>query len=95
MRPLQDSCAREEVSSRFRRDAHSPEQAASLDELKGAVLKCTSQLSLKLRTALELVVFQGLAHKEAASIMRCSANTVSWRVFRAREILRKQLASFL
>ena len=48
-----------------------------------------------LRTTLHLVVVQGLTHQEAAEVLGCPRNTISWRMFRARELLRKQLVPLL
>ena len=49
------------------------------------------QLPVKQKTAVLLVLGEGLTHKEAAGIMRCPEATVSWRIRQARTKLRKTL----
>ncbi len=46
------------------------------------------------RRAMILVAFQGFSHREAADIEGCSEGTISWRIFKARQYLRKKLAGF-
>ena len=45
------------------------------------------------RDALRLVVWEGLTHAEAASVLGCSANAVAIRVHRAKGHLREALAA--
>jgi RNA polymerase sigma-70 factor (ECF subfamily) len=47
------------------------------------------------RASFVLVVNQGLSHAEAAGILGCSENTVSWRMHKARNILRARLKPYL
>jgi RNA polymerase sigma-70 factor (ECF subfamily) len=72
-----------------------PAEAASLRELQTRSLALVRSLPLKLRVALHLVVYDGLSHRDAADVIGCSANTVSWRLFRAREILRQKLEPYI
>jgi RNA polymerase sigma-70 factor (ECF subfamily) len=72
--------------------APSPPEALSLQELRERADRAIGALPPKLRLALELVVHQGMSHKDAAKVLGCRPNTVSWRVFRARELLMEQLA---
>jgi RNA polymerase sigma-70 factor (ECF subfamily) len=72
--------------------ALSPPEELSLAELREDAERAVGALPRKLRVALELVVNQGLSHKEAAKVIGCRPNTVSWRVFRAREVLMEELA---
>jgi len=95
MRSFEDTTPAQEVASSVRADSCSPIDAAVLDELQTLAANCVRELPLKLRTALRLVVSKGLSHKEAGKIIGCSTNTVSWRLYRAREILRTKLAPFL
>jgi len=40
-------------------------------------------------------VSQGLSHAEAAGILGCSENTVSWRMHKARKLLQARLKPYL
>jgi RNA polymerase sigma-70 factor (ECF subfamily) len=44
------------------------------------------------RAAVVLTVYEGMNHAEAATVLGCAETTVSWRVWRARQQLRKWLA---
>lgn len=48
-----------------------------------------------LRITLLFVVFEDLDYEEIGHALGCSEGTVAWRVFRAREILRKNLREIL
>ncbi len=48
-------------------------------------------LHVKQRAAIVLTVYDGLSHAEAARILGCSETTVSWRVFAARNKLKRLL----
>ncbi len=43
------------------------------------------------RAAFTLVEMRGMSHAEAAEILGCSENTVSWRMHKARKMLRETL----
>jgi RNA polymerase sigma-70 factor (ECF subfamily) len=43
------------------------------------------------REAVALVFFDEMSHAEAALILDCAESTVSWRIFRAKRVLRKLL----
>jgi RNA polymerase sigma-70 factor, ECF subfamily len=49
------------------------------------------QLSPELREAVALVYFEDMNHREAAEAMGCAETTVSWRIFRAKRVLKKLL----
>jgi RNA polymerase sigma-70 factor (ECF subfamily) len=49
------------------------------------------QLPTDWREALVLVFFEEMTHAEAARILGCAETTVSWRIFRAKRVLRKLL----
>lgn len=57
-----------------------------------AIVKNAQEILHKLpksvREAVLLVVGEGLNHKEAARILGCAENTVSWRIFQARKKLK-------
>ncbi len=75
--------------------ADDPAEAASKQELDGLLWDRIDGLPVDLRATLQLVVGQGLSHQEAADVLGCARNTVSWRMFKARELLRQQLAPML
>ncbi len=56
-----------------------------------AVRDALSALDGDLREAVTLVYYEGLNHAEAARILGCAETTVSWRIFRAKQKLKKQL----
>lgn len=59
----------------------------SVTRVQGALLK----LDPKQRAAIVLTVYEGLNHAEAARVLGCSETTVSWRIFSARQKLRRWL----
>lgn len=56
-----------------------------------AVREALAALSPEQREAVALVYFEGLNHAEAARVLDCAESTVSWRVFRAKQRLKKLL----
>jgi RNA polymerase sigma-70 factor, ECF subfamily len=61
------------------------------DELSRHVQKALDRLPAKQRAAVVLTVYDGHNHAEAAQILGCSETTVSWRVFAARQKLKRWL----
>lgn len=57
------------------------------------VREALATLPLPHREAVALVYFEGLNHAEAARVLDCAESTVSWRVFRARQRLKKILST--
>ena len=53
------------------------------------VLEEVQTLPDKEKSALLLVMGEGLSHKEAASVMQCKESTVSWYIHAARKKLKK------
>jgi RNA polymerase sigma-70 factor (ECF subfamily) len=51
------------------------------------------QLSPDLREAVALVYFEEMNHREAADALGCAETTISWRIFRAKGVLKKLLGS--
>jgi len=49
------------------------------------------QLSPDLREAVALVYFEEMNHRKAADALGCAETTVSWRIFRAKRVLKKLL----
>jgi len=60
---------------------------ADYHEVHAALL----QLAPDLREAVALVFFDDLNHREAAKVMGCAETTVSWRIFRAKRLLKHEL----
>lgn len=56
-----------------------------------AVREALAALSPEQREAVALVYFEGLNHAEAARVLDCAESTVSWRIFRAKQRLKKLL----
>lgn len=54
-----------------------------------AVAELLAALPADLRDAVTLVYIEGLNHREAALVLGCAETTVSWRVFRAKGLLRR------
>jgi RNA polymerase sigma-70 factor (ECF subfamily) len=73
----------------------SPEESSISKEMEKALEEAIEELPLIYRTTFALVVFQGLSHQEVARILRCSENTVSWRMHEVRKRLKKRLQPFL
>jgi RNA polymerase sigma-70 factor (ECF subfamily) len=72
-----------------------PEGSSAADELKSRIGEVVGGLPGHFRAAFALVVDQGLSHAEAARVLGCSESTVSWRMHKARRLLRDRLKSFL
>lgn len=72
----------------------SPERASALSELETVVRDAVAALPGHFRAAFLLVADQGLSHAEAAAVLGCPENTVSWRMHKARKILRERLRPF-
>jgi RNA polymerase sigma-70 factor (ECF subfamily) len=53
--------------------------------------KVLNKLPEKQKSALLLVFAEGLNHREAAQVLKCSETTVSWRIFQARKRLKKSM----
>lgn len=64
--------------------------AASSDEAV-AVREALAGLPLEMREAVTLVYYEGMNHADAARVLGCAETTVSWRIFRAKQKLKKQL----
>ncbi len=64
-----------------------PEQHVLAAEIYRAVAK----LPDKQRGAILLVCGEGLTHAQAADVLGVAETTVSWRIFRARQVLKKLL----
>jgi len=72
-----------------------PEGNSVLNELKELTDKAISELPAHFRASFVLVAGEGLSHADAARVLGCSENTVSWRMHKARKLLRGRLKTFL
>jgi RNA polymerase sigma-70 factor (ECF subfamily) len=69
----------------------SPSQGAQRAEDQAKVRKCLARLSEDDQQALDLVVFRGLSHKEAAQVLGIKHDTLTKRFARAIPRLQRQL----
>lgn len=58
-----------------------------------AVHHALKQLAPDLREAVALVYFEEMNHRQAAAALGCAETTVSWRIFRAKRVLKQILHS--
>jgi RNA polymerase sigma-70 factor, ECF subfamily len=72
-----------------------PEGSSSLSEIKSRLDKAVAGLPAHFRASFVLVAGEGLSHRDAARVLGCSENTVSWRMHKARRLLRARLQPFL
>jgi RNA polymerase sigma-70 factor (ECF subfamily) len=70
----------------------SAETSGDLDELSRQVQSALMKLPPKQRAAIVLTVYGGHNHAASAKILGCSETTVSWRIFSARQKLKKLLS---
>jgi RNA polymerase sigma-70 factor (ECF subfamily) len=74
---------------------HSPESVRATQELGERLNEAVDSLPLAYKSSFILVAFQGMTHGQAARVLRCSENTVSWRLHKARKILQAKLGPYL
>lgn len=75
--------------------SHSPEGSSLKRELSRKLQEAVDSLPLPYKASFALVVFQGMTHGQAARILGCSENTVSWRMHKARKMLQARLRPYL
>ncbi len=73
----------------------SPERSSAASEIRGRAEEALRALPDPFRASFVLVAGEGLSHREAARILGCSENTVSWRMHKARKLLRARLGPWL
>ncbi len=73
----------------------SPEGRSLKKELSEKMQTAIDSLPLSYRASFTLVVFQEMTHSQAARILGCSENTVSWRMHKARKMLQARLKPYL
>jgi len=72
----------------------SPESGFGADEIQSRLKQAIELLPPVYKATFLLVVREELSHAEAARVMGCSENTISWRMHKARRILQKELKIF-
>ena len=85
---LHMNCAGE-ISALQATGENSPAENQLNQHVQSALLK----LPAKQRAAIVLTIYDGLNHAEAAQVLGCSETTVSWRVFAARQKLKRWLTA--
>jgi RNA polymerase sigma-70 factor (ECF subfamily) len=83
------------VFGRAEYTALSPEGDSLKKELQDKLQDAIDKLPPVYKAAFNLVVRQGLSHGDAAAVLGCSANTVSWRMHKARKMLQIRLRPYL
>ena len=73
----------------------SPEASSARGELEAKLAEAVDALPPLFKAAFVLVANQGLSHAEAARMLGCTENTVSWRMHKARKLLQARLRPFL
>lgn len=73
----------------------SPEQSSAANELGAAVGEAVRSLPPAYKSTFLLVASEGLSHAQAARLLGCSENTVSWRMHRARKMLQARLQPYV
>lgn len=76
-------------------ERYSPEKLSLENEIQESLRKAVDCLPLLYKTPFILVEFQGMTHHEAAQVLRCSENTVSWRMHQARKRLQDLMRPYL
>jgi len=90
-------CAREnrrdDIHSEWAADAISENDSRGgfPDELSRRVQNALDKLPAKQRAAIVLTIYENQTHAEAAKTLNCTEATVSWRVFTARQKLKRLL----
>lgn len=76
-------------------DSPRPGRAMERDEALAQLVRAIDQLPHELKTTVLLHHYEGLSYREIGDITACSERGVETRLYRARQRLREQLASFL
>ena len=97
-----NTCLNWRQSERRRAELHAEAAGEMLAERNGSVARDQDQeqvqaallkLPAKQRAAIVLTIYDGLNHAEAAEVLGCSETTVSWRIFAARQKLKRWLSA--
>ena len=77
------------------RDINTPEERLFGEELRDVVEGAIGNLPEDLRVAVTLREFDGLSYEDIAEVMDCPIGTVRSRIFRARDVIDKELRPLL
>ncbi len=77
------------------RSGNDPEAESEGREFRRLLEEAVESLPPRFKAAFLLVASRGMNHAEAAGVLGCSEKTVSWRMHKARKILRDRLHPFL
>ena len=91
VRAQRGSLRRRRLIGRLAQQARLDEPADDVTGRREQVREGMSRLRPRDREVLQLVMWDGLSHAEAASVLGCSVNAVAQRLHTARERLRKEL----
>jgi RNA polymerase sigma-70 factor (ECF subfamily) len=72
-----------------------PEKQSLRNELRVRLKEAVGSLPLIYRASFILVALEGMSHMQAAEVLKCSENTVSWRMHKARKMLQERLRPYL
>ena len=72
-----------------------PENLLLTDEIKATVFNAIDNLPDDLKSAITLREIDGLSYEEIAQVMDCPIGTVRSRIFRARDVIDKELRPLL
>ncbi len=72
-----------------------PENLLLTEEIKRTVFKAIEALPDDLKSAITLREIEGLSYEEIAEVMDCPIGTVRSRIFRARDVIDKELRPLL
>lgn len=73
------------------RDIQTPENSLASEQLQAVINEAIQSLPEDLRVALTLREYDGLSYEEIAQVMDCPVGTVRSRIFRAREVVEKNI----
>lgn len=82
---------RNEVHSTWAENTITDSPGGFPDELSRRVQSALNRLPPKQRAAIVLTVYENHSHAEAARLLNCTEATISWRVFAARQKLKRLL----
>lgn len=84
---------RGEIHEKWARDTVTEPDSQDVfpDDLSRRVQAALDRLPAKQRAALVLTVYENHSHADAARALRCTEATISWRVFAARQKLKRWL----
>ncbi|MFT5359105.1 MAG: RNA polymerase sigma-70 factor (ECF subfamily) [Polyangiales bacterium] len=80
-----------DIAADSQKSGNDPGHALELSELQARLQASLDRLSPSLRSAVVLVLIEGMPHKEAGDVLGVPEGTVAWRIHEARRRLRGEL----